>query len=284
MDSEESLASLNPSPKLPVLEPQADRQQVITEPHHQEMASQAVGPEMLAFLRYYIDPLSKDPRTGIPDIDRYGDFILRIQALREGIRRIRMTIGYVTGERDDYDRADQTRVAQREANERDRFLHRREERLRARQGARFADYTGPYFDPVESKSDGDDYVKEPAAEELARETPQQDIRASDPMWKRQFNVERGTDLDKTVCCAEDYIRRRGTGSWKEPTRDNEIDIERGELVTDVEKFSRDWWLGTNEKGERGVFPSANVQLHWYGRGVSKGMIHFQRVGERFLEG
>lgn len=188
------------SPKLPVLEPQVNRQQLSIEQHHQELNMHPVGAEMLAFLRYYDDPLSKDPRTGIPDIDRYGDFILHIQSLR---------------------------------------------------AARFGDDTG-HFDP---EADGDDHVKQPAAAESSRN------RTAEPPTRR--GKDNSTSIPGRVWPRQCVVLRTAPellipGS----RRGDRINLERGELVRDVERISRDWWLGTNEKGERGLFPSRDVEPHW----------------------
>ncbi|KAH7176807.1 hypothetical protein EDB81DRAFT_773603 [Dactylonectria macrodidyma] len=41
--------------------------------------------------------------------------------------------------------------------------------------------------------------------------------------------------------------------------DNEIDLREGERIEDIDRVDKLWWLGTNEKGQRGVFPS-NVSV------------------------
>jgi len=42
--------------------------------------------------------------------------------------------------------------------------------------------------------------------------------------------------------------------------DNEIDLREGEYVTNIEMVDDDWWMGTNSKGETGLFPSNYVEL------------------------
>ncbi|PHH59886.1 hypothetical protein CDD81_2405 [Ophiocordyceps australis] len=42
--------------------------------------------------------------------------------------------------------------------------------------------------------------------------------------------------------------------------DNEIDLIEGELVTNIDMVDEDWWMGTNSKGESGLFPSNYVEL------------------------
>ncbi|EON96868.1 putative amylase-binding protein [Phaeoacremonium minimum UCRPA7] len=42
--------------------------------------------------------------------------------------------------------------------------------------------------------------------------------------------------------------------------DNEIDLKEGDYVTNIEMVDDDWWMGTNSKGESGLFPSNYVEL------------------------
>ncbi|KAF7586486.1 hypothetical protein BBP40_008802 [Aspergillus hancockii] len=46
----------------------------------------------------------------------------------------------------------------------------------------------------------------------------------------------------------------------EKAEDNEIELREGEYVTDIEMVDQDWWLGSNSRGERGLFPSNYVEL------------------------
>jgi hypothetical protein len=46
----------------------------------------------------------------------------------------------------------------------------------------------------------------------------------------------------------------------EKAEDNEIDLVEGEYVTNIEMVDDDWWMGTNSKGESGLFPSNYVEL------------------------
>jgi hypothetical protein len=46
----------------------------------------------------------------------------------------------------------------------------------------------------------------------------------------------------------------------EKSEDNEIDLREGEYVTDIEMVDKDWWLGVNERGERGLFPGNYVEM------------------------
>ncbi|KAL2840143.1 hypothetical protein BJY01DRAFT_218701 [Aspergillus pseudoustus] len=46
----------------------------------------------------------------------------------------------------------------------------------------------------------------------------------------------------------------------EKAEDNEVDLREGEYVTDIDMVDKDWWLGVNARGERGLFPSNYVEI------------------------
>ncbi|KAL2158585.1 hypothetical protein VTH06DRAFT_4352 [Thermothelomyces fergusii] len=46
----------------------------------------------------------------------------------------------------------------------------------------------------------------------------------------------------------------------EKAEDNEIELREGEYVTNIEMVDEDWWMGTNSRGESGLFPSNYVQI------------------------
>jgi hypothetical protein len=46
----------------------------------------------------------------------------------------------------------------------------------------------------------------------------------------------------------------------EKAEDNEIDLLEGEVVTEIEMVDKDWWLGVNVRGERGLFPGNYVEI------------------------
>jgi drebrin-like protein len=46
----------------------------------------------------------------------------------------------------------------------------------------------------------------------------------------------------------------------EKAEDNELELNEGEYVTNIEMVDEDWWMGTNSKGESGLFPSNYVEL------------------------
>ncbi|KAK2065118.1 SH3 domain-containing protein [Colletotrichum caudatum] len=46
----------------------------------------------------------------------------------------------------------------------------------------------------------------------------------------------------------------------EKAEDNELELREGEYVTNIEMVDDDWWMGTNSRGESGLFPSNYVEL------------------------
>lgn len=46
----------------------------------------------------------------------------------------------------------------------------------------------------------------------------------------------------------------------EKADDNEIELKEGEYVTEIDMVDEDWWVGSNEKGERGLFPGNFVEV------------------------
>ncbi|KAF2836456.1 hypothetical protein M501DRAFT_939401 [Patellaria atrata CBS 101060] len=46
----------------------------------------------------------------------------------------------------------------------------------------------------------------------------------------------------------------------EKAEDNELELTEGSLVTNIEMVDDDWWMGQNERGESGLFPSNYVRL------------------------
>ncbi len=46
----------------------------------------------------------------------------------------------------------------------------------------------------------------------------------------------------------------------EKAEENELELVEGQYVTNIEMVDDDWWMGTNAKGETGLFPSNYVEL------------------------
>ncbi|KAH8432538.1 putative actin binding protein [Aspergillus melleus] len=47
--------------------------------------------------------------------------------------------------------------------------------------------------------------------------------------------------------------------------DNELELREGEHVVDIDMVDKDWWLGSNVRGERGLFPSNYVEIVEHGQ-------------------
>ena len=46
----------------------------------------------------------------------------------------------------------------------------------------------------------------------------------------------------------------------EKAEDNEIELNEGEYVTNIDMIDEDWWMGVNARGESGLFPRNYVEL------------------------
>jgi hypothetical protein len=46
----------------------------------------------------------------------------------------------------------------------------------------------------------------------------------------------------------------------EKAEDNEIELNEGEYVTNIDMVDEDWWMGVNARGESGLFPRNYVEL------------------------
>lgn len=46
----------------------------------------------------------------------------------------------------------------------------------------------------------------------------------------------------------------------EKAEDNEVELVEGEFVSNIDMVDEDWWMGTNARGESGLFPSNYVEL------------------------
>ena len=46
----------------------------------------------------------------------------------------------------------------------------------------------------------------------------------------------------------------------EKAEDNELELQKGETITNIDMVDEDWWMGQNSKGETGLFPSNYVEL------------------------
>jgi hypothetical protein len=96
----------------------------------------------------------------------------------------------------------------------------------------------------------------PKEEELPEDEETHDPRAAAAAVAEQTFGQEAHDRPaptaggKTALIQYDYER----------AEDNEIDLVEGEKVTNIEMVDDDWWMGTNSKGESGLFPSNYVEL------------------------
>lgn len=95
----------------------------------------------------------------------------------------------------------------------------------------------------------------PAEEDIPHEEETHDPRAAAAAVAQQsFGHEQvagaGSKGGKRAVIQYDY----------EKAEDNEIDLIEGEEVTNIEMVDDDWWMGTNSRGESGLFPSNYVEL------------------------
>ncbi|KAL1965317.1 hypothetical protein VTN77DRAFT_5919 [Rasamsonia byssochlamydoides] len=69
----------------------------------------------------------------------------------------------------------------------------------------------------------------------------------------------------------------------EKAEDNEIDLKEGEYVTEIEMVDKDWWLGVNARGERGLFPSNYVEVVEAGNESQQATLDFPGHEQREAE-
>ncbi len=116
--------------------------------------------------------------------------------------------------------------------------------------------------------------------QISRESEQDDepVRGSDPARAAAAAVAAGAFGGAGVGAAmahqqqEDEAPQQAAGSEGhggkralvqydyEKSEDNEIELVEGDHVTNIEMVDDDWWMGTNSKGESGLFPSNYVEL------------------------
>ncbi|KAI2472099.1 hypothetical protein F4781DRAFT_29712 [Annulohypoxylon bovei var. microspora] len=96
----------------------------------------------------------------------------------------------------------------------------------------------------------------PREEELPEEHETYDPRAAaTAVAESQFGHEQVAEAaasggGKRAIIQYDYTK----------AEDNELELVEGEYVTDIEMVDEDWWMGTNARGETGLFPSNYVEL------------------------
>ncbi|KAB5580125.1 hypothetical protein GE09DRAFT_1167714 [Coniochaeta sp. 2T2.1] len=68
----------------------------------------------------------------------------------------------------------------------------------------------------------------------------------------------------------------------EKAEDNEVDLVEGEYVTNIEMVDDDWWMGTNSKGESGLFPSNYVELEASGDPTATALFDYEAAEDNEL--
>ncbi|VEU21664.1 DEKNAAC102782 [Brettanomyces naardenensis] len=103
-------------------------------------------------------------------------------------------------------------------------------------------------EPVEPKEEPEE---EPKEEEPKREQPKEEPKVEQP--KEEVNKPEETKSEPSAHTAvADYDY--------EKDEDNEIAFSEGEKITNIQFVDEDWWVGTNSKGETGLFPASYVKL------------------------
>ena len=95
----------------------------------------------------------------------------------------------------------------------------------------------------------------PKEEDIAAEEETYDPRAAATVVANHLVGHVGATNDipadgKRAVIEYDYEKAEG----------NEIDLCEGEHVTNIEMVDEDWWMGTNSRGESGLFPSNYVRI------------------------
>ncbi|RKF56364.1 putative actin binding protein [Erysiphe neolycopersici] len=99
-------------------------------------------------------------------------------------------------------------------------------------------------------------------------TPEHDQNANSRCYSPDHSAAATTQAEKiensTLPAGKSNISSSGKCALilydYEIAEDNEIQLIEGEYVTNIEMIDEDWWIGTNSKGENGLFPSNYVEL------------------------
>jgi len=98
--------------------------------------------------------------------------------------------------------------------------------------------------------DEEDLTEEPAGHDPAR-------GAGAAVAEASFGVNAATSANQGSAASG----KRALAIYDyEKAEDNELELTDGEHVTNIEMVDEDWWMGTNSKGESGLFPSNYVEL------------------------
>ncbi|KAI9370975.1 hypothetical protein BJX61DRAFT_535191 [Aspergillus egyptiacus] len=112
---------------------------------------------------------------------------------------------------------------------------------------------------------------------VARETTDTEEPAQSPAPDRSDSPQRdfsdirdqtdGAGVAGSIAAEAVHVGDAGLGDVRavvqfdyDKAEDNEIDLKEGDYVTEIEMVDKDWWLGLNVRGERGLFPSNYVEV------------------------
>ncbi|PRT55059.1 Protein app1 [Wickerhamiella sorbophila] len=129
--------------------------------------------------------------------------------------------------------------------------------------ASFSDFTRKFAQRDEAESDTEPEPKLPPRQDEPKLPPRQ---AEPKLTPRQVQAEQESEPEpeperELPSRAEDLIVAIVEEAYDEdPAEDNEISLVVGEKITDIEKISADWWLGTNSSGRAGLFPAEFVRV------------------------
>ncbi|KAG9253603.1 uncharacterized protein F5Z01DRAFT_149049 [Emericellopsis atlantica] len=100
-------------------------------------------------------------------------------------------------------------------------------------------------------------IEVPREKDLAdeKEQEEQSRGAAEAVAQQNFEPE------ETDAAQADQGGHRAVVQYDyEKAEDNEIELLEGEYVTDIDMIDEGWWMGTNAKGHRGLFPCNYVEL------------------------
>lgn len=104
----------------------------------------------------------------------------------------------------------------------------------------------------------------------------------DPEPERQVQADEDSRLASQDAAANNFGQSEATPSaggieaiaQYDYTKDeeNELELQEGERIINIEMVDDDWWIGENSKGEKGLFPSNYVEVVEGGAGGSSGNV------------
>ncbi|KAI1006474.1 hypothetical protein K3495_g1746 [Podosphaera aphanis] len=92
--------------------------------------------------------------------------------------------------------------------------------------------------------------KIPTEEELTDEPASSHLAHGAAVVSESNTIKNSSTNSRSALIQYDY----------EKAEENELELVEGQYVTDIDMVDDDWWMGTNSKGETGLFPSNYVEL------------------------